>query len=56
MTMPPIALVIDDDASLALLFSDALKTCDFAVKYITRREQAMEKIRATMPDLILLQG
>ena len=54
MTKNPLAFVIEDDKNLALAFAEAVEEADFDVEILYDGKTAMERLPATIPDVVLL--
>lgn len=48
------AVVVDDDRNLGITFKTVLELCGFQVEYISESQDAMEKIIAIQPALVML--
>ncbi len=49
-----LALVIEDDEDLAIIFTEALHTAGYKTKTIRDGKQAMEEVDSSQPNLVLL--
>lgn len=50
----PLALIIEDDEDLSFIFSTALSQANFEVEIIHDGGEALERLRAVVPDLVTL--
>ncbi|GAB4269090.1 MAG: hypothetical protein Kow0080_12420 [Candidatus Promineifilaceae bacterium] len=50
----PLALVIEDDEDLAIIFREALATADFDTEIISDGKDALTRLTEVIPDLIVL--
>ncbi|MBN2387406.1 MAG: response regulator [Anaerolineales bacterium] len=50
----PLAMIIEDDDKLSLIFIQALKMAGFEVTHIDNGRKAVEALQTTVPTLILL--
>lgn len=50
----PIALVIEDDFDASFIFSKALETLGFNTEIIDSGEQAIERLKEVVPEIIVL--
>jgi two-component system response regulator AdeR len=49
-----VAFVIEDDASLVELFSEALRRAGYAAESIQSGDTAMQRLASTTPDVVVL--
>ncbi len=54
MTNPKLALIVEDEADLAVIFSTALQKAGYKVDVATNGEEALTKLQGETPYLILL--
>ena len=54
MTNPTLALIVEDEADLAVIFSTALQKAGYTVDVATNGEEALAKLHANVPYLVLL--
>lgn len=50
----PLALIIEDEFDLATIFSEALKAGGFITRVIGDGAEALEELKATTPDVLIL--
>jgi CheY-like chemotaxis protein len=54
MTKQPLAIVIEDEADLATIFSEALKAGGFDTEVISDGADAIERLTSLQPEVIIL--
>jgi DNA-binding response OmpR family regulator len=51
---PRTALIIDDDSAVAEVYAEALRQAGFAVEVLSNGRQAIERLAAVVPAVVLL--
>ena len=53
-TQKPIALIIEDDEDLSIIFSEALNAAGFQTETIRNGQLALERLREVIPEVVSL--
>lgn len=53
MTLP-LALIVEDETDLAVIFSEALKAAGFDAEVINRGDTALQRLSEIVPDVVIL--
>lgn len=54
MPKTPLALIIEDDPKLSMIFTETLKLADFETETVLDGQRALERLSALVPDVVVL--